>query len=102
MNKKLKWRSDFDKSVILDNYVARGWQKCTEKDEDEWNIYWANVWNARNLFNPKSGVRLNEFQVVNHFPNHLELTRKDLMVKNFKRFRKEMEKENNPVANKDE
>lgn len=40
--------------------------------------------------------------MINHFPNHLELTRKDLMVKNIKRFRKEMEKENNPLAEKDE
>jgi tubulin polyglutamylase TTLL1 len=40
--------------------------------------------------------------LINHFPNHLELTRKDLMVKNIKRFRKEMEKENSHLAEKDE
>ena len=40
--------------------------------------------------------------VVNHFPNGYELTRKDLMVKNIKRFRKDMEKENNPIADRDE
>jgi len=39
---------------------------------------------------------------LNHFPNHFELTRKDLMVKNLKRFRKDMEKENNPIAERDE
>ena len=39
---------------------------------------------------------------MNHFPNHYELTRKDLMVKNIKRYRKDMEKENNPLAEKDE
>ena len=32
-------------------------------------------------------------QIINHFPNHGELTRKDMMVKNIKRYRKEMEKE---------
>jgi tubulin polyglutamylase TTLL1 len=42
------------------------------------------------------------FRILNHFPNHLELTRKDLMVKNIKRFRKDMEKENNPIAERDE
>lgn len=41
-------------------------------------------------------------RILNHFPNHYELTRKDLMVKNIKRFRKDMEKENNPIADKDE
>lgn len=39
---------------------------------------------------------------MNHFPNHYELTRKDLMVKNIKRYRKELEKEGNPLAEKDE
>lgn len=37
-----------------------------------------------------SGIRLNDHQVINHFPNHYELTRKDLMVKNLKRYKKEM------------
>jgi len=41
-------------------------------------------------------------RVINHFPNHVELTRKDLMVKNIKRYRKELDKENNPLAEKDE
>ena len=102
MNKKLKWRTDFDKQVIITNYVNRGWVKCSEKEEDDWNVYWATVWTVRNIFNPKSGIRLNDSQILNHFPNHYELTRKDLMVKNFKRFRKDMEKENHPITQKDE
>ena len=32
-------------------------------------------------------------RVINHFPNYYELTRKDLMVKNIKRYRKEVDKE---------
>ena len=46
--------------------------------------------------------RLCDDQVINHFPNHYELTRKDLMVKNIKRYRKDLEKEGNPLAEKDE
>jgi hypothetical protein len=34
------------------------------------------------------GVRLSETQIVNHYPNHYELVRKDLMVKNLKRYKK--------------
>ena len=30
--------------------------------------------------------------MLNHFPNHYELTRKDLMVKNIKRYSKEVAK----------
>ena len=41
-------------------------------------------------------------RVINHFPNHVELTRKDLMLKNIKRYRKEMDKEGSALADKDE
>ena len=44
--------------------------------------------------------RLSDDQIINHFPNHYELTRKDLMVKNIKRFRKDLEKEGHPLAEK--
>lgn len=69
---------------------------------EDWNIYWATVFTVRSIFNPRTGYRLQENQIVNHYPNHFELTRKDLMAKNIKRYRKELEKENNPLSNKDE
>ena len=48
---------------------------------------------TKQIFHPDSGIRLGDHQLVNHFPNHYELTRKDLMVKNIKRYKKELEKE---------
>jgi len=30
-SKKIKWRSDFDKEVVFDNFLKRGWTKA-EKD----------------------------------------------------------------------
>jgi hypothetical protein len=30
--KKMKWKSDFDKEVVIGNFTKRGWQK-TEKDD---------------------------------------------------------------------
>ncbi len=41
-------------------------------------------------------------RMTNHFPNHYELTRKDLMLKNIKRYRKELEKEGSLFAERDE
>jgi hypothetical protein len=38
-------------------------------------------------------VHLHEWQRINHFPNHYELTRKDLLIKNLKRARKQLERE---------
>ena len=39
------------------------------------------------IFNPKYKFRLKNTQMINHYPNHYELTRKDLMAKNIKRFK---------------
>lgn len=53
-------------------------------------------------FNPTDRISNCCFRVISHFPNHVELTRKDLMVKNIKRYRKDLDKEGNPLAEKDE
>ncbi|KAH8862813.1 putative tubulin polyglutamylase TTLL1 [Schistosoma japonicum] len=97
---KVKYATDVEKSVITSNFEARGWT-ATHPDED-WNIFWASVQSVRMLFNSETSYRLSDNQIVNHFPNHYELTRKDLMVKNIKRYRRELEKERNPLAVKDD
>ena len=45
-------------------------------------------------------IRMNDYQLINHFPNHYELTRKDTMVKNIKRYRRDLEREGNPLSEK--
>jgi len=88
----IRWRSDFDKHVLTVNCDKRGWQRT--HSDDEWNVYWANVFSVKALFNPETTTqRLRDDQFVNHFPNHYELTRKDLMVKNIRRYRKDCDKE---------
>ncbi|XP_064634359.1 polyglutamylase complex subunit TTLL1-like isoform X2 [Lineus longissimus] len=99
MAARLKFASDMDKSVLLNNFEKRGWINVSA-DED-WNFYWASVGTIRSIFSVETGYRLCDDQVINHFPNHYELTRKDLMVKNIKRYRKDLEKEGNPLAEKD-
>ncbi|GAB9463681.1 hypothetical protein Gpo141_00001130 [Globisporangium polare] len=83
---KFRWRVDAEKHVVVWNFERRGWLKT---EGDDWHIYWANKTTIKNMFNPESGTRLVDGQYVNHFPNHYELTRKDLMVKNIKRYKKE-------------
>lgn len=85
------FRTDFDKWVIVSNFEQRGWTRADE-DDDDWDLYWASVHSVRQLFNPDTGRRLADHQIVNHFPNHHELTRKDLMARNIKRYRKESER----------
>lgn len=86
----MKWKADHEKSVLVSNFERRGWTRAT--DEGEWNIYFASPQTIKTLFSSESSVRLNDTQLVSHFPNHFELTRKDLMVKNIKRYKKEFER----------
>ena len=97
---KFRYKTDINQPTLTHNWEKRGWAKCQENET--WNILWALPWTVKNLFSPDSGYRMSETQILNHYPNHFELTRKDLMVKNIKRFRKDMEKENNPIADRDE
>ena len=74
----LKFRTDQDKQVLLTNFSKRGWVRATE--ENDWNFFFASPHSIKLLFSTESGTRLNDNQLVSHFPNHYELTRKDLMV----------------------
>ena len=86
---KTYWKVDHEKSVLVHNFQRRGWSRVPE--EGEWNVYWASPYTVKQIFSPDNGYRLNDNQLINHFPNSYELTRKDLMVKNLKRYRKELE-----------
>ncbi|CAL1301072.1 unnamed protein product [Larinioides sclopetarius] len=91
---------DMDKSVLISNFEKRGW--IPVGPDDDWNVYWSSVLTVRNIFSVETGYRLSDNQIINHFPNHYELTRKDLMVRNIKRYRRELERENSPLSEKDE
>ncbi|TRY84043.1 hypothetical protein DNTS_021074 [Danionella cerebrum] len=97
---KVRWVTDIEKSVLINNFEKRGWIQVTENDD--WNFYWMSIQTIRNVFSVDTGYRLSDEQMVNHFPNHYELTRKDLMIKNIKRYRRELEREASPLAERDE
>ncbi|KAI8616579.1 hypothetical protein BC830DRAFT_192520 [Chytriomyces sp. MP71] len=91
----VKWFTDIEKSCLLTNFKKRGWQQGSEND---WNFYWAGIGNFRSITSLETGYRLADNQIINHYPNNLELTKKDLMVKNIKRFRKDLERNNVAIA----
>uniref|UniRef100_A0A3Q3VMP7 Polyglutamylase complex subunit TTLL1 n=1 Tax=Mola mola TaxID=94237 RepID=A0A3Q3VMP7_MOLML len=97
---KVKWVTDIEKSVLINNFEKREWVPVSENED--WNFYWMSIQTIRTVFSVDTGYRLSDEQIVNHFPNHYELTRKDLMIKNIKRYRKDLEKEGSPLAEKDE
>ncbi|TPX66709.1 hypothetical protein SpCBS45565_g04318 [Spizellomyces sp. 'palustris'] len=76
------------RNTVYDVMRDRGWKE-TDGDMD-WDFFWADVHWVHETFDH---VYLQEHQRINHFRNHYELTRKDLLVKNVKRMIKTIEKE---------
>eukprot|EP00037_Helgoeca_nana_P010959 m.97387 g.97387 ORF g.97387 m.97387 type:complete len:408 (+) comp20523_c0_seq1:329-1552(+) len=99
--RKPRWCTEFEKNCIVANCEKRGWVRGVKEDQD-WNFFWCSVNTAHRLFSVDGGYRLHDHQILNHFPNHYELTKKDCMVRNIKRYRKEMEREGSPLAERDE
>ncbi|XP_053250657.1 probable tubulin polyglutamylase TTLL9 isoform X1 [Podarcis raffonei] len=76
-------------NTILDVLRQRpGWVEV--KDEGEWDFYWCDVrWLQENF----DHTYMDEHVRISHFRNHYELTRKNYIVKNLKRFRKQLERD---------
>eukprot|EP00762_Andalucia_godoyi_P007582 ANDGO_00754.mRNA.1 putative alpha-tubulin polyglutamylase Ttll1 len=70
-------------NTVHDALEKRGWRE-TESDQD-FDVAWVSKGWIRTVF-PKISGTLKREQLVNHFPNTQELTRKDLLQKNLKRF----------------
>ncbi len=83
------------RNTILDVLRARGWQEA--KEDGEWDFYWCDVGWMRDHFDHSY---FEEHQRVCHFRNHYELSRKNLMARNLKRLRKQLEKESKLEAEK--
>ncbi|ETI55253.1 hypothetical protein F443_02072 [Phytophthora nicotianae P1569] len=80
------------RNTVLDVMKRQGCWIETDSDLD-WDLHWADVgWIRENLdaFTP-----LQDHQRINHFQNHYELTRKDLLVKNLKRVKRQLERSGN-------
>ncbi|XP_043081259.1 probable tubulin polyglutamylase TTLL9 isoform X1 [Puntigrus tetrazona] len=65
-----------------------GWVEM--KDDGDWDFNWCDVGWLRENFDHSY---MEEHVRICHFRNHYELTRKNLMVKNLKRYRKTLERE---------
>lgn len=83
-------------NTIQDVLRSRGWQEVKDAD-GEWDFYWCDVGWMREHFDH---CYLEEQRKINHFRNHYELTRKNLMAKNLKRLKKLLEKESKLEAMK--
>lgn len=77
--REIRFRCSFH-NTIYDVLKARGYKE-TESEMD-WDLFWCDKEWIHEVFDH---IHLQPHQKVNHFRNHYELTRKDLLVKNIKR-----------------
>ena len=48
-SERVKFATDMEKSVLMNNFEKRGWLQTTAEAGD-WHFYWCAVNNLRNLF----------------------------------------------------
>ncbi|XP_050524884.1 polyglutamylase complex subunit TTLL1-like [Daktulosphaira vitifoliae] len=85
--KSVTYCCDVNRPALLSNFEKRGWTHVGP--EDKWNLYWASVQTCRMIFSAESNYRFKEDQIINHFSKHYELTRKDLLIRNMRRYKRE-------------
>lgn len=85
--KDIKFRCAFH-NTIYDVLKSRGFKETDA--ELDWGIYWCDKEWIHDVFDH---VHLQPHQKVNHFRNHFELTRKDLMIKNIKRAQRQSQRD---------
>eukprot|EP00347_Sterkiella_histriomuscorum_P006545 403352361 len=82
----IKFKTTF-RNCVVDSLKKRGWK---EVEGEDWDLLWVE---RDQIYEILNHFHLQAHQKVNHYRNHYELTRKDLMVKNLKRYKKQLEKE---------
>ncbi|OQR90669.1 tubulin-tyrosine ligase family [Achlya hypogyna] len=86
---KVRFRTSLHNTVCDVMASLPGWEE-TETDGD-WDLHWADVGWVRENFDLME-PRWRDHQRISHFKNHYELTRKDLLVKNLKRMKRQQSK----------
>ncbi|KAI9986419.1 hypothetical protein PInf_025362 [Phytophthora infestans] len=81
----MRFKTTF-RNTIYDTLLRRGWKETTEND---WDFYWAD---REYIYELLDTVHLENSQRVNHYRNGRELCRKDLLIKNLKRAKRQMDK----------
>lgn len=72
---KVKWVTDTEKSVLINNCEKRGWVQVTENED--WRFSWMSMPTVQNGFSVATGRQLSDNQIVSRFPNHYKLTWND-------------------------
>uniref|UniRef100_A0A914REW0 Uncharacterized protein n=1 Tax=Parascaris equorum TaxID=6256 RepID=A0A914REW0_PAREQ len=87
-NKKILWRCSLGNTILEVLNNREGWASTTG---DDWSFFWVTREWMNNSFDK---YKFHDRQFVCHFRNDSELTRKDMLIKNFKKAKRLLEKEN--------
>ncbi|CAK0893765.1 unnamed protein product, partial [Prorocentrum cordatum] len=87
--KNVKFRCSFH-NTVYDVLKARGFKESDS--EQDWDVFWCDKEWIHEVFDH---IHLQPHQRVNHFRNHYELTRKDLLVKNIKKAERQARRDGN-------
>ncbi|XP_043512318.1 probable tubulin polyglutamylase TTLL9 [Frieseomelitta varia] len=85
-DKVIRFRCDFP-STQVKVMLARGW---TQPNDQNWHLWWCEVNDVRQALD----LKLAPHQRIPHFRNHYELTRKNYLYRNLKRYKKLLLKSN--------
>jgi len=73
------WRSELNKVVLTTNFERRGWHASTDGAIEQADLLWCAPGGGGALeavFGAEGLVKLRPGQLINHYPNHQELTNK--------------------------
>uniref|UniRef100_A0ABD2VY72 Tubulin--tyrosine ligase-like protein 9 n=1 Tax=Trichogramma kaykai TaxID=54128 RepID=A0ABD2VY72_9HYME len=82
--KTIKFRCDYS-STPLKVLQSRGWSRIHDSQDSSWDLWWCDTSDLRQALDAQ---RLRPQQRVSHFRNHCELTRKNYLYRNLKRYRR--------------
>jgi tubulin polyglutamylase TTLL9 len=84
LSPKPKYKTNFT-NCIGDIFLKKGYEQT---EGDDWDIIWSEKEYIAELYEKK----LQPHQKVNHFKNWFELCRKDNLIRNLKKYRKQLER----------
>lgn len=79
---KIKFKTNFT-NCINDAFERKGYERT---EADDWDI----IWSEKEYINELYERRLQPHQKINHFRNYYELCRKDLLIRNLKKHKKNL------------
>ncbi|KAG5345024.1 TTLL9 polyglutamylase, partial [Acromyrmex heyeri] len=86
-DKVVKFRCDFP-STQVEVMLARGWTQIVDPEDTNWHLWWCDTGDVLRQVLDGDRKKLRPYQRVPHFRNHYELTRKNYLYRNLKRYRK--------------